>query len=201
MPIERGATKSRKWLVALIIYCLVVGGMLLYSPNAIADLRYLPKKTTFANTDRIIVQGAFDITGPPHSCYEVYFAVWRDASVPLMTKSQGQERSLRVHWGDIVTPQNVATARYADCRAAFRIADIAASSDLPAGARTVLWVTCEVSEADKGGILGASWEACVPLIVPADTGRRIVGIAVFNTEALDPARKDEARPRELGCGE
>jgi len=139
----------------------------------------------WSGKDYAVVRGAFEITGPPHRWYGVYFQLRLDAATPLNLK--GKTGFVRF-WNNIFTPENVAIARYTDCRVGIPVNEIASATNLPGGKRTVLWAVCDIWDDAAKTYIGSGWDVRSPLIVTTNEAGEVLNIETFNTAQFDPKR-------------
>ncbi len=157
------------------------------------DVMYLQTKVTRSSEELLVGHGAFEISGPPHRWYGVYFQVRLDADTALRLESEKEDKYLIKHWGDIFTPENVVTARYTDCRAGIPVKEIASAANFPKGKRTALWVVCDVWDVETKKYIGSGWSVRAPLIVTRDKAGKIIGIETFNTDPINPKKNHYSR--------
>ena len=168
---------------------LAIAGSWVLSLEAIsADVNYLHTKLTKASEVLLVGHGAFEISGPPHRWYSVYFDVRLDPDPVRDPTRDKKDSHFLKHWGDIFTPENIETARYADCRVGIPLAELASLTNLFKGKRTVLWVVCDIWDAEKKEFLGSGWRVRSPLIVKTDGAGNIIQTETFNTGPINPKK-------------
>lgn len=146
---------------------------------------------TPADGDYLIFRAGFEITGPPHRWYSVFFELREHQTVKLLAQDKQTWVS---QWGQIFTPENIKTARYGDVRLAVPLKDIAAAIQLPPNKRTVLWLNCNLYDMDLETFLGDGQAPQTALIVSTDpTTSAIVKVELFRTLPQSPVRNDPAR--------
>jgi len=159
-----------------------------FSEAIAADVNYLQTRVTKASEDLLIGHGAFEISGLPHRWYSVYFDVRLDPNPVRNPTGEKKDKHLLKHWGDIFTPENIETARYADCRVGIPSTELANITNLPKEKRILLWVVCDIWDAEKKGFLGTGWGVRSPLIVKTDAAGNIIQTETFNTETMNPRK-------------
>ncbi len=175
---ETGCVGKRWWKILAVIVPVLLRVALL-PPEAIAtEVTYLDTEVTHPSPEALLVRGAFEITGPPHQWYGVYFQIRLDASTGL--KEEGKEGFVRF-WNNIFTPGNVETAQYTDCRIGFQLKDIEAATSLPKGKRTLLWMVCDIWDDQRDQYMGSGWSARAPFVVTTDASGKIIKVELFRT--------------------
>jgi len=186
MKSAHGTRSCPRWLLASVsLFLSPLSARPLPAENVSPHVRNLDTEVTWPGQEYILLRGAFEITGPTHRWYGVYFQLRLDAATPL--KEKGKEGFVKL-WNNIFTPENVETARYTDCRLDIPVNQIASATGLPRGKRTVLWAVCDVWDTESKKYIGSGWDVRAPLIVTTDEAGKIVKIETFNTSQFSPKK-------------
>lgn len=151
--------------------CLATPVLAQADPPAV-DVKYLETEA-WRHEDTLVVRGAFEISGPAHRWYGVYFQLRLSDDVAL--KAPG-ENGFAKKWSDLFTPESPAPARWTDCRIGFPLSEIEKAENLPRGARTELWAVCDLWSQETEQYVGSGWPVAAKFFVTTDAAGKITAV-------------------------
>jgi hypothetical protein len=129
------------------------------------------------------VRGALEVEGLPHRRLGVFFQARLSEAEPF----RGPDGTLLVNWGEVFTPEDQAEpVRWSACVARLPFDLLERSPDLPRGARTTLWIACDVWDPATKTWIASGWNVRCPILVTTDAGGRITACAAFYTTPHGP---------------
>jgi hypothetical protein len=138
-----------------------------------------------------VVRGAFEVEGHPHEWLGVFFQV-RLSEAQALQGADGKDFLRK--WGDLFTPDiQDPPVRWNECRLGIPFEDLEKTANLPRGARTVLWVACDVWDSAGQAWAATGWDARCPVVVTTDAAGRITALEPFYTT---PHRVSDTIPWE-----
>ncbi len=154
------------------LVCLAAVPALAQAPAPAPDVRYLETEA-WQGDQMVVVRGAFEVSGPAHRWYGVYFQLRLSADVAL--RAPGQQ-GMAKNWADLFTPESPAPARWTDCRAGFTYEEIEAAENLPRGARTELRAVCDLWSQELESYVGSGWSVGARFFVTTDAAGKITAV-------------------------
>jgi len=124
------------------------------------ELTVLPKK--------VVIRAAFEVTGPAHRWYTIYFHLALARNRYLM---QGKKRLVHM-WGSVFTPANMRTARWTDIREQFTFKELALTN-LPRGQRTRVWAVYNIWDNRARKYVNNGWIKRSELFITTDAAGKV----------------------------
>jgi hypothetical protein len=157
---------------------LVAAGLALLGPGTARAqqeaprVRYLATQFLGRQDGRLVVRGAFEVTGPPRRAYDVFFQLRLDEKTPLRFKAFPYGTPWK--WGRVHSPPAARTARWDDCRVGIGLEYLRDATNLPRGQKTLLYAVCDVKDVAANKYLGSGWSTRAAVFVTTDAGGNVV---------------------------
>lgn len=134
----------------------------------------------------LVVRSAFRVSEATHRWFTLYTQI-QFVDQSFLKRADG--RDFLKLWGDIFTPRND-PAEYTECRLGLTHAELENTANLPAGTRTILFVSNHLWDKKQKKYIGHGWPARAPLIVTTDKRGKITKAQTFTAPPPPVADND-----------